>query len=125
MRRKRYQKGSLRLRKHGRQKVWVAQWCDWRREPDQGLGPYSEITKGQAEVLLNSLQPLNVAAGHRQTPVFSFGQFVEKIFLPVYRQKWKESTRMTSEDRHHALSGSGVRSPVVADHYTGDKCRRS
>ena len=98
MRRKRYQRGSLRLRKHGRQKVWVAQWCDGDVNRTKVLGPYSEITKGQAEAMLSQLlQPQNVAAGHRQTPVFTFGQFVEKTFLPVYRQKWKESTRMTSE----------------------------
>lgn len=98
MRRKRYQKGSLRLRKHGRHKVWVAQWCDGDVNRTKVLGPYSEITKGQAEAMLSQLlQPQNVAAGHRQTPVFTFGQFVEKTFLPVYRQKWKESTRMTSE----------------------------
>ncbi len=98
MRRKRYQKGSLRLRKHGRQKVWVAQWCDGDVNRTKVLGPYSEITKGQAEAMLSQLlQPQNVAAGHSQTPVFTFGQFVEKTFLPVCRQKWKESTRMTSE----------------------------
>jgi integrase len=43
------------------------------------------------------LQPLNVDAGYQKTPVFAFGQYVERVFLPTYRRKWKESTRSTSE----------------------------
>jgi integrase len=98
MRRKRFQRGSLRPRKHGRQKVWVAQWCDGQVNRTKVLGPCAEISKGQAEAMLAQLlQPVNVEAGHRQAPVFTFGQYVEKVFLPVHRQKWKESTRSTSE----------------------------
>src|SRR5215468_2046677 len=48
-------------------------------------------------MLAQLLQPINVDAGHRQTPVFTFGQYVEQVFLPAHRQKWKELTRTTSE----------------------------
>ena len=98
MRRKRFQRGSLRPRKHGRQKVWVAQWCDGDVNRTKVLGPCAEISKGQAEAMLAQLlKPINVEAGHHQTPVFTFGQYVEEVFLHVHRQKWKESTRSTSE----------------------------
>src|SRR5215475_14681450 len=88
MRRKRFQKGSLRSRKHGRQKVWVAQWCDGDVNRTKVLGPCAEISKGQAEAMLAQLlQPINVEAGHHQAPVFTFGQYVEKVFLHVPSSK--------------------------------------
>ncbi len=43
------------------------------------------------------LQPLNGDAGLHSAPVFTFAQYVQDVFLPAYRQKWKESTRSTSE----------------------------
>jgi integrase len=98
MRRKRFQKGSVRWRKRGRQKVWVAQWWENGSKRSKMLGLYSELTKGQAEMMMAQiLQPLNVEAGHPQAPIFTFKQYVEDVFLPAYRQKWKESTRSTSE----------------------------
>jgi integrase len=48
-------------------------------------------------MLAQILQPLNENAAFRQVPVFTFKQFVGDVFLPAYRQKWKESTRSTSE----------------------------
>lgn len=98
MRRKRFQKGSVRPRKHGRQKVWVAQWRENGGKRSKVLGRCSEITKGQAEVMLAQiLQPINESAGQQPAPVFTFRQFVQDVFLPAYRKKWKESTRTTSE----------------------------
>lgn len=98
MRRKRFQKGSVRPRKHGRRKVWVAQWWEQRGKRSKVLGHYAEITKGQAHAMLAQiLQPVNEGVGTRHAPVFTFQQYVQDVFLPAYRQKWKESTRSTSE----------------------------
>lgn len=98
MRRKRFQKGSVRPRKHGRQKVWVAQWWENGGKRSKVLGRCSEITKSQAEIVLaQNLQPLNESAGQPPAPNFTFRQYVQDVFLPVYRKKWKESTRTTSE----------------------------
>ena len=98
MRRKRYQKGSLGTRKHGRHKVWVAQWWDDGQKRSKVLGRCSEVVKGQAESTLAAiLRPLNKGAGNKQKPVYTFKQYVEGTFLPVCRRKWKESTRFNSE----------------------------
>jgi integrase len=48
-------------------------------------------------MLAQILQPVNEGVGDRQTAVFTFKQYIQDAFLPVYRQKWKESTRSTSE----------------------------
>jgi len=98
MRRKRFQKGSVRCRKHGQDKVWVGQWWDDGHRKSKVLGKCCEMAKGQAEAMMASvLQPINETAGILQMPVFTFKQYVEDVFLPVCRRKWKESTRMTSE----------------------------
>jgi len=98
MRRKRFQKGSVRPRRHGRQKVWVAQWWEDGSKRSKVLGACSNISKSQAEAMMAQiLQPLNETAGHRQGLIFTFNKYVEGVFLPEYRKKWKESTRSTSE----------------------------
>jgi integrase len=57
------------------------------------------MTKSQAwEVLAEILRPINARAelAHRDK---KFGDFVDQIFFPFYRRKWKRSTKMTTEDR--------------------------
>ena len=104
MRRKRYMKGSVRPRKHGRHKVWVAQWWEEGGRRSRVLGKCSEMSKGQAETIMASiLDPLNEKAGTRQPRSFTFKQYVEDVYLPVCRRKWKESTRMTSEPTIKAI----------------------
>ncbi len=98
MRRKRFQKGSVGPRKHGRHKVWVAQWWEQGNKRSKVLGHCAEISKGQAHAMLAQiLQPVNEGVGDRQTAVFTFKQYTQDVFLPAFRQKWKESTRSTSE----------------------------
>ena len=100
MRRKRFMKGSVRPRRHGAVKVWVAQWWEGGHRRSKVLGRCSEMTKGQAEAALNEIiGPLNRNAGHKQVPIYTFGKYLEDAFLPAYRRKWKESTRMTTEER--------------------------
>ena len=98
MRRKRFQRGSIRARKHGRVKVWVAQWRERGEPRTKVLGPCADVTKGQAETMLAQiLQPINAEAGRPSIPAFTFKQYVEHTFLPAARNQWKESTRSTSE----------------------------
>src|SRR5664279_390413 len=42
---------------------------------------------------------MNEDAGQTQKPVFTFGVYLEQVFMPLCRRKWKESTRMTTEPR--------------------------
>jgi integrase len=56
------------------------------------------MTKSQAkEKLAEILRPINAAAESNPNRLFS--DFVEGVFFPFYRRKWKRSTRMTTEDR--------------------------
>lgn len=112
MRRKRFQKGSVCCRKHGKVKVWVGQWWEDGHKRSKVLGKCSEMNKGLAEVAMATiLRPMNEAAGIRQTPVFTFRQYLDEVFLPVCHRKWKESTRMTSEPtiQRHLVPAFGSR----------------
>lgn len=100
MRRKRYQKGSVSSRKHGKTKVWVAQWWEAGQRKSKVLGRCSEMGKSEAEAeMAVILKPMNEDAGRSQKPVFTFGVYLEQVFLPMCRRKWKVSTRMTTEAR--------------------------
>lgn len=100
MRRKRYMKGSVRPRKHGVAKVWVAQWWEEGGRRSKVLGRCSEMTKGQAEVALSEIvAPLNRGVGQKQVQIHTFTKYLEEVFLPAHRKKWKDSTRMTTEER--------------------------
>jgi hypothetical protein len=110
MRRKRYQKGSVRPRKHGRQKVWVAQWWEQGQNKSKVLGRCTNMPKSEAEARLAViLKPFNEAAGQSQKPICTFRVYLEEVFLPVVRRKWKESTRVTTEPRmtYHLLPALG------------------
>jgi len=98
MRRKRFQKGSIRIRWQGRNKVWLAQWREDGIKRSKVLGPCSEIPKSQAAATLAQiLQPINLQVCHQHTSAFRFGEYVEKEFLSMSCRRWKESTRSTSE----------------------------
>jgi integrase len=98
MRRKRYQKGTVGERKHGRRRVWVGQWWEEGGRRSKVIGKCSEMSKAQAEeVLASILRPLNEGAGYAPPPVFTFTRYVEEKYLPFGRRTWKESTRMTTE----------------------------
>ena len=100
MRRKRYQKGSVRPRKHGKTKVWVGQWWEDGHKRSKVLGRVSEMGKGEAEALMAViLKRTNEDAGQTQKPLYTFGVYLEEVFMPMCHRKWKESTRMTTEPR--------------------------
>ena len=64
MRRKRFQKGSLQARKHGRHRVWVAFWWEDGVRRCKMLGRQSQMTKAEAEAVLSAiLREINSGSG--------------------------------------------------------------
>jgi len=120
MKRRRIQKGSLQLRKHGNRRVWVVLYYYYYYYDDEEgerryhtLGWASEMTKGTAddkrqEFMRDINGGTRTAAGNRPPTV---KEFLEQVYLPFYRGKWKESTAATSENRirHHLIKGLGHR----------------
>ena len=62
-------------------------------------------------MMASILQPLNETSGQLTPPRYTFSEYVDDVFLPVHRRKWKESTRATSEHtiRRHLLAPLGDR----------------
>src|SRR4051794_41389176 len=101
MRRKRYQRGSVKPRKRGGKTYWYAQWREDGTPRSKEMGLYSSMSRGQAEGGLSEiLQPINAAAGCKQGTVLkhTFGPFVEKGYLPGWTGKWKTSNALTEGD---------------------------
>lgn len=98
MRRKRYQKGSLQERKHGRHRVWVAIWWEDGARRSKVLGRCTQMTKGEAEAALSAtLHPINTGVAPFAKTIYTFKEFVEKVYLPFCRRTWKQSTAGVSE----------------------------
>jgi integrase len=102
MRRRRYQKGSLQERRHGKRRVWIVQYYDAEgHHRYKTLGRMTDLTKGQAEQEQSKFMlTINGGEGEPQAvrPVL-VSEFVGQLFLPFYRGKWKDSTQGTSENR--------------------------
>lgn len=74
------------------------------------MGRCSRIGKGVAEGILSAiLQPVNAGVGQSVRPVYTFGQYIERVYLPFCRRSWKESTDGTSEQivRTHLVEAFG------------------
>ena len=98
MRRKRFQKGSLQARKHGRHRVWVAVYWEEGGRRSKVLGRCSQMGKGEAEAALSAiLQPINSGLAQGPKPLYTLGQFINVVYLPFCRRSWKDSTAGTSE----------------------------
>lgn len=98
MRRKRFQRGSLQLRKHGRHRVWVAFWWEGEIRKCKTLGRLSQMSKSEAEAVLAAiLREVNAGLVQSARAVYTFEQFVTEVWLPFCRRSWKESTAGTSE----------------------------
>lgn len=104
--RRRYQKGSLQLRKQGGVWVWLGMWREGEHRRTKTLGQKSQMTKAEAKAALEEiLAPLN-ARQDPHTGNMPLGAFVRDVYYPFCRRKWKRSTRMTTEDRinYHIVS---------------------
>lgn len=92
--RKRFQRGSLK--RVGRQ--WIEQW--WQEgHRRKARWPVADLSKSEAQAKLTAiLAPPNTGPiVGRPTP--TFGEFVERTYLPFYKGKWKSSTAEDNEGR--------------------------
>ena len=99
MRRKRFQKGSLQARKHGRHRVWVAFWWEDGEPAMQDAGPSAPKCRKQKQKQFfpQFFRAINSGATQTARPVYTFEQFINDVYLPFCRRSWKESTAGTSE----------------------------
>jgi integrase len=110
MRRRRFQRGGLSQRKRNGRLYWYLQWRQDGQPRSKELGLCSEITRAEAEVLRASImEPINRGIMKPAKAVYTLAQFVEAVYLPVSRRKWKASTAMTTEGviRAHLLPELG------------------
>jgi integrase len=97
--RRRYQKGRVEKRRHGRFYVWVGRWRDVQGQRTRVLGRCAAMTKGDAEACLAAiLRPINEGRGETAV-IWKFRTFVEDVYFPFGRRTWKESSRSTTEPR--------------------------
>jgi integrase len=112
MRRKRFQRGSLGVRKHGRVRVWVAQWWENGARRSKVLGRFAHMSRSQAETLLAAtLRPINEGTAPAARPVLTFKEFVESVYFPHCRRTWKQSTETTTVPiiTNHLVTAFGER----------------
>lgn len=103
MRRRSFQRGSLNTRKRRGKLYWHAQWREEGRKKSKNLGPCARVPRADAEALLASiLRPINGGSPKSQGEVFTFKSFLERVYLPIFREKWKASTIETEEYRLRA-----------------------
>jgi integrase len=103
MRRRRYQKGSLQERRHEKKRVWVVQYYDAEgHHRYHTLGRMADLTKSQAEqsqaAFMRTMNGGDDPEPGRTRPVL-MTEFVNQVYLPFQRGKWKGSTAETSEQR--------------------------
>src|SRR5688572_3011111 len=113
MRRKRYQRGSLKRTK-GRPRKWVAQWWEGGSRRNKTLGPISKLSQAQAETMLAAIvKPLNEGLPSRAVKVVqAVSEFIEGVYIPFKRGAgWnkQDSTPVTAlwEIRRQILPAIG------------------
>jgi len=110
MRRRRFQKGSLQSRKHGKHRVWVLFFYDEGGRTSKVLGRQSQMSKSEAEAVACAiLREINAHRSGATRPVYTFEQFVNEVYLPFGRRSWKQSTAGTAEQhvKTHLVSEFG------------------
>jgi integrase len=112
LKRRRFQKGSLQLRRRGKAKKWVVLYYDdggHRRYHTLGAGT---MTKTAAQELrdefMRAVNGSDEPEDGRNRPVL-LREFVDQVYLPFQGGKWKKSTQGTSENRimHHIVKELG------------------
>ena len=100
MKRRRFQKGSLQLRRRGKAKKWVVLYRDdggHRRYHTLGAG---SMTKTDATAKRDEFMRTVNGSGEPEVdgirPVL-LREFIDQKYLPFQRGKWKKSTQGTSE----------------------------
>jgi integrase len=95
VRRRRHQTGSIKKR-CGK---WVGQWWEDGNRRNRVLGAVSELTKSDAQGKLETLLAELRSRKQQRDGTFEFGGFVEQVYFPFYRRKWKRSTASSNENR--------------------------
>jgi len=112
MRRKRFQRGSLKPRERNGRKYWYGQWREEGRPKSKELGLCSQVPKWEAEEKLAAiLQSINAVADKKPLTQATFQRFVESVYLPTQKGHWKGSTNMNTEQliRSHLVPTLGPR----------------
>ena len=112
--RKRFQNGSVKKSKDG---YWIGSWREdngkgSRTQRSRVLGKVSRMNKTAAkEKMADIVKPINDRAATAISKNIELKQFVQDVYLPFYKKKWKQSTAMTNEDRiaHFIVSEFGPR----------------
>jgi integrase len=100
VRRRRYQEGSLQVKKHGKHKMWILQYREGSSKKYHTLGLYSKMSKSDAQQeQARIMSEVNARLALAPDPNISFGEFLDGVALPFYRNKWKRSTAITTENR--------------------------
>src|SRR5690348_2855481 len=100
MRRKRFQRGSLKSRKRRGKNYWYAQWREDGKPKSRELGLCSKMDRVKAERLLAEiLKPINEGAENPDNVTWTFAKFCELVYLPVCHRRWKASTAMVEANR--------------------------
>jgi hypothetical protein len=82
MRRKRFQKGSIRPRKHGKTRVWVGQWWERGQKKSKVLGRVAEMPKSEAEAQISIiLKPLTRKQAALKSPSIHSPSIWRKCFF--------------------------------------------
>ena len=105
--RRRYQEGNVKKQRG----VWIAQWWENGHRRSRALGSVWEMTKTEAKAKVAAIvAPLNLQE-RTASERCSFADFVEQVFLPFYRRKWKSSTASSTGERisFHVTSEFGKR----------------
>jgi integrase len=104
--RKRHQEGYVR-KQNGR---WIGQWRLSGERKTTTLGAISELSKSEArERLARVIAESKAQVISKKSHLVDY---VDQIFLPFYRRKWKRSTAMTTAERirNHITNELGHRS---------------
>src|SRR5438445_592481 len=77
---------------------WIGRWRQNGERRVQQLGRVRRMNQSEAkEKLAEILRPINASA--EGNPNRTFDDFVENVYFPFCRRKWKRSTKMTTQDR--------------------------
>jgi integrase len=112
LKRRRFQKGSLQLRRRGKAKKWVVLYYDdagHRRYHTLGAGTMTKTAaQGLCDEFMRTVNGSDEPEDGRNRPVL-LREFIDQVYLPFQRGKWKKSTQGTSENRimHHIVKELG------------------
>ena len=107
--RKRFQSGS-RVVQNG--PYWIGKWRENGKDRSKLLGKVAKMRKSKAkEQLAEIVRPINEREQTAASKDVTVKEFVENVFFPFYRRKWKRVTNESRTDSitHHIIGAFGSR----------------